>query len=176
MENLPEKYLLQYIVKKKAKKHPTWQDINEVNIAAKKELEEAFESGNEIDILEKTLKRIKYKTEKIGVMVSFVNPNNTDFISIGYSLCNLSAEDKFDYDAVKIDSLDNILYTEVKGLGKQIAFGRAESWKDSHGNCKIPDSIKHQFLNFILRSKRYYKEKKMPLWVEMFIDGEKKEK
>jgi len=163
----PEKYLLQYIVKNRRKIHPTWQDVNELNLAKEKMLEEIFESGDGDDYFEKALKKIKHSRERVGVMVSFVHPEYPEIMAIGYSLCNSSiiAGDRFDEIAVE----RHLLYKKSKGFGLNIAINRAIDWSVPEllpsKSCQVPPSIKVQFRNFADRSKRYYKDRQLPPWV-----------
>jgi len=168
---LPEKYLLQYIIKRTKKDYPTWQDVNELNNAAEKMMTIAFESGEEsFGEFNKTLERIKFDRKRIGVMVSYVHPDQPDLIAIGYSLCNLSARDKFDYQLANVP----LVYVEAEGFGFHIACGRAESWAvtdilTAEVNKRVPASIQKQFIDFINRSQRYYKDKYIPAWVTQFL-------
>ena len=163
----PKKYLLQFIVKKTKKTEPTWQDVNELLGAFMKE------HCTDPDIREKNfneaLERIKFSRKKIGVMVSFVHPDYPDMMAIGFSLCNFSADDKFDYQLMGIP----MVYVEAEGFGKHIAFGRAEEWSGPvsvlRKSYSIPPSIKQQFHDFVLRSQRYYKDKTLPGWVVDFL-------
>ena len=181
METLPDRCILQYIVKKTKKNSPSWQDINELTHAHEKMMLEQFETGDPFDYFKKAFDRIRSNHERIGVMVSFVHPEYPDTIAIGYSLCNSNAKDKFDYQLYNYPNT----YIKAEGFGKHIAVGRAISWGDPNSrqdksgmttdwsktdieaskNYLVPPSIKVQFLKFIDRSKRYYKDKNLPEWV-----------
>jgi len=172
MDTLPEKYLLQYIVKKKKKETPTWQDVNELKHAAAKS-EELRLAGVESDIFDKTLERIRYSREKIGVMISFINPEYPNLIAIGYSLVNRPAGDKFDYQVTRLGEIGPVGYFEAEGFGKHIAAGRAEAWSTpelyAKMNYRVPASIKPLFKAFAERSQRYYKDKELPQWVYVTV-------
>jgi len=167
----PEKYLLQYIVKKRRKCCPTWQDVNELKHAAQKDLVEAFESGEEVDAFVKTLEKLRFDRERIGVMVSFVHPEYPRFVAIGYSVCNSSikAGDRFDEIAVE----RYMFYKKAKGFGLNIAINRAIDWSVPemlpNKSYQIPSSVKVQFRNFADRSQRYYKDRQLPPWIYLSL-------
>lgn len=183
MDELPKQYLLEYVTKRTKKDHPTWPDINELKIAMEQSIGIMCESSNEdaaMNLFDEKLEKIRYDVFKIGLMVSFIHPDHPDIIAIGFSLCNLSAYDKFDYIISKVRTLEQViaaegrtLYEEAEGFGKHIAVGRALSWcyTSTKKQYKVPESIKHQFRNFALRSKRYYKGKRFPTWIEVFLDS-----
>ena len=166
----PEKYLLQYIVKKRRKPHPTWQDVNELNHAAAKS-EELRLAGVESDIFENYLQKIKYSRERVGVMVSFVHPEYPSLMAIGYSLCNSSrlAGDRFDEIAVE----RHLVYKKSKGFGLNIAINRAIDWSVPElllsKSYPVPSSIKKQLKLFTERSQRYYKDRQLPPWIDSFL-------
>ena len=54
---LPEKYLKQFIIKKRRKKQPTWRDINELNQAKLKTVDEIYTTGDSKDYFETTLEK-----------------------------------------------------------------------------------------------------------------------
>ena len=169
----PEKYIMQYVVKKTKKMFPNWQDVNELNHAHEKMRTEQFETGDSFDYSQKTMNRIKYHHERVGVMVSFVHPDYPDIMAIGYSLCNSGpkSSDMFDRQLIQLP----FTYADNIGFGKNIALGRALDWSQP-GNPSdkiytVPHSIRCQFLNFIDRSTRYYKDKKLPEWILPFIEG-----
>lgn len=166
-----EKYILQYIVKKTKKSFPNWQDINELTHSHEKMRGEQFETGDSVDYFQKTMDRIKYHHERIGVMVSFAHPYYPDIMAIGYSLCNTSlrSNDRFDRQLLS----PPFTYIDSIGFGKNIALGRALDWSvpnvELKKHCTVPPSIKVQFLKFIDRSIRYYKDKKLPEWIEAYL-------
>jgi hypothetical protein len=148
--------------------------MNELNHAKEKMLMEIFESGDGEDYFLKTLERVRLNHEKIGVMVSFVNPEYPDMVAIGYSLVNKKAGDKFDHQITHLGlSMGPVGYFKAEGFGKHIAFGRAEEWSTPEAlperTYTIPPSIKKQFHAFVLRSQRYYKDKTLPGWVANFM-------
>jgi len=175
MDTLPEKYLLQYIVKKTKKKQFTSQDINEIKQSTEKMIGVMCECGDEskaFEVINDTLEHIKYSSKKIGVMISFVHPEHPTMMASGWSLCNLSADDKFDCILIDRDNIKGIgLYEPAEGIGKHIAVGRAIEWAEVDKMYSIPDSIKQQFKDFVLRSQRYYKDKVLPIWVSNFLDA-----
>ena len=151
-------------------------DVNELNNAAEKMMTIAFASGEEtFEAFNDTLERIKFDRERIGVMVSFVHPDQPDMVAVGYSLCNLKAGDKFDYQITHLGlSMGPVGYFEAEGFGFHIACGRAMDWATSdipttEANKRVPASIRKQFINFIDRSQRYYKDKYIPAWVTQFL-------
>ena len=177
MDDLPKKYLLEYITKKKKKDNPTWQDVNELCVAKDQMIGEIYESGDGEDYFDKALKRIKYDVEKIGLMVSFANPDLEGMLAIGYSLCNKKAQDKFDYQITRLGmNMGPVGYFEAPGFGFHIACGRAEDWGTRKVKrtkiYSVPESIKAQFIKFILRSQRYYKDKQTPEWIYNFLLNE----
>ena len=148
--------------------------MNELKNAAEKDLVEAFTTGNEVEGFKKALDKIKYDVEKIGVMVSFVHPEFEDIVAIGYSLCNKKAQDKFDYQITRLGmNMGPVGYFEAPGFGFHIACGRAEDWGTRRAKLAkgyhVPASIKAQFIKFILRTKRYYKDKTTPEWIDDFL-------
>jgi len=174
MNKLPENYLLEYIMRKSKKDFPTWEDVNELKIAAKQMIGIMCESSNEakaFELFDGNLKRIKYDIFPIGVMVSFIHPDHPTIMVSGYSLCNLAAGDEFDY---LCEDRRAFLYKEAKGLGKTIAMDRAIKWVESNSikgkEYLVPSSIKKQFKDFVLRSQRYYKDKVLPIWLAKFLE------
>ena len=169
----PEKYLIQYIVKKTKKTFPNWQDVNELKHSHEKMRSEQFETGDSFDYFQKTMDRIKYHHERIGVMVSFVHPDYPDIMAIGYSLCNtgIRSGDRFDQQLIS----HPFTYIDAIGFGKKIALGRALDWSNPTSflpgkSYPVPPSIRVQFLNFIERNIRYYKDKKLPDWIVDYMD------
>lgn len=175
----PEKYIMQYIVKKTKKLCPSWQDVNELTHAHEKMINQ-LTAGDSFDYFQKTMKRVRYHREKIGVMVAFVHPDHPDIVAIGYSLCNtgFKSNDKFDHRIISLPPKDifgphhvtlPVVYSKADGLGKNIALGRAAEWSAPDGFLSegyiVPPSIKDQFLKFIERCRRYYKDKQMPEWI-----------
>lgn len=93
------------------------------------------------------LTRIPHKKrEKTGILLCEIMDSNFNKVVLGFSLCNY--RDEFD-----------------KNMGFNIAKERAYKWQNKNIPPKIPNSIKKQLLKFIERSKRYYKDKKFPEWV-----------
>jgi len=178
MDKLPEKYLLQYIIKKTKKKYPTWQDVNELYIAKNQMVERMYAFDGKMDCFDNALERIKYDVEKIGVMVSFVHPDFSEMVAIGYSLCNRSAKDKFDFQITNLGDweMGPVGYFKTPGFGFHIACGRAVDWGTrgvkQDKTYPVPSSIRKQFINFILRTRRYYKDKTAPKWIELFLMDE----
>ena len=172
MEPGPEKYLKQFIIKKTRKCCPTWQDVNELNHAAEKMMIKAFESGDDsFEAFNKTLEKIKYGREKIGVMVSYPHPVYPTLIAIGYSLCNtsLNAGDRFDEVAVE----RHLLYKKAEGFGLNIALNRALDWSEmtleENKPYHVPPSIKETLREFCGRSQRYYKDRQLPPWIYLSL-------
>ena len=81
-------------------------------------------------------KKCKYTAskEKRGILVAVVCADNV--VRIGWSLCHLSAGDKFTNRGIEI--------AEERALGHTTA---------------LPRSIHHQFGNFVIRARKYYKDK-----------------
>ncbi len=170
----PEKYIIQYIVKKTKKMYPNWQDVNELTHAHEKMMLEQHETGDSFDYFQKTATRVRYHRERVGVMVAFAHPDHPDMMAIGYSLCNSSfpSNDRFDQVLVSLP----FAYEDAIGFGKTIALGRAADWSgpvsDLTKDYKIPASIKQQFTKFIHRCQRYYKDKVLPAWIETYLASE----
>ncbi len=165
MDLAPDKTLLQYITKKTRKLYPTWQDINELGHAKEKMIYDLYSNGDTEDYYKIALDRVKFDIEKIGVMVSFGHPEFPNLMAIAYSLCNTSV-DKFDYQPINVPITG---FMEAKGLGLHIALGRATEWVNTSKIISVPPSIKPQFIKFIDRSQRYYKDKDVPAWVTRFL-------
>ncbi len=81
-------------------------------------------------------KRCKYvaSREKKGILVAVLCSDNV--VRIGWSLCKLSAGDRFTDRGIQI--------AEERALGHTTA---------------LPHSITHQFGHFVARAKKYYKDK-----------------
>lgn len=169
MDTIPEKYIKQYIIKKTRKKTPTWNDVNELRGAFMKKHNN--DSAEREANFEFAFQRIRDARKRIGVMVSFVHPDYPSIIAIGYSLCNLSAKDRFNHQVI---NLPPRAYVPAEGFGEHIAFGRAAEWSTPelivNQSYPVPSSIKSQFRAFILRSHKYYKDKKLPVWAGMFLE------
>lgn len=114
-----------------------------------------------------------------GVMVAYVSEGN-DVVRIGFSMCHPT------------DKWDCIKGVCTPGLGKQIAYGRADKWviKNQYITYKdlkaqklgaalkgaelatndikkfviVPDSMYDSLCTFVQRCKLYYKDKRFPVW------------
>jgi hypothetical protein len=177
--NYPDNFLMQYIVKKKKKSHPSSQDINELyqaGIRMGKEIALALESEGpdyslekEFDQFEKVKERIKFHRAKVGVMISFIYPTIPSLIAIGYSLCNLTEGDKFD-QVLERNEQGIITYRKFPQLGIRIAMGRAIDWADDANPRQVPSSIRKQLSMFVNRSNKYYKDQSLPTWALSLLD------
>lgn len=105
-------------------------------------------------------KETRKPTKKKGILLAYPL---IDSVVIGWSLCH-PIEDKFDAEH-----------------GVQIALDRAISWEKNWENKKktcnsidfihwvykrVPDSIKDELIRFVLKMRKYYKNKTFPEWVE----------
>lgn len=126
---------------------------------------------------------------KKGVMWCGVDPDDENKVMVGFSIC--SALDKFDWVSDRYEP----------GFGLELAQVRADKWKDKdeyfvqlsypepelysddvsimkyvNPNTKeileIPPSIVKRLKTFIVRCKKYYKDKDFPVWVEKLNNGE----
>lgn len=164
--------LKQYIVKKSKKTFFNNHDLNELAVA--------MTPGQDlcIDDLEvkfqKTLDRVKYHRERIGVMVAFVQPIHK-VISIGYSVVNRAKLDVFDHTQWGGPLKDGIYYEPAPALGFKIASGRAIEWiyvpqADCHKIINaIPPNCRKDIIQFIERAQRYYKDKELPVWAQSLL-------
>lgn len=87
-----------------------------------------------------------------GVLIAFPLEAEEGKIAIGYSLCNLDKGDTFD-----------------KEIGIEIAADRALKWSNKFKvkNMYYVDS--YDVRDFLVRMKKYYKDKKFPVWAENFL-------
>lgn len=136
----------------------------------------------EVQRIEYIRKNGRKKGRKKGVMWCGIDNDNPDNVLMGFSLC--SALDQFDW----IDG------KHVPGFGLELAQKRGEKWADhtdyfvqksytepmlcddepeiyfknpnSQAVVEIPPSIMDRLKTFIVRCKKYYKDKNFPLWVD----------
>ena len=137
----------------------------------------------EIERIEYIRKNGRKKGRKKGVMWCGIDPESSDSVILGFSLCN--SLDKFDW----IDG------KHTPGFGLKLAKLRGEKWVDhtdyfvqasftepmlyddeskllkilnpnSRLVVEIPPSIIDRLRTFIKRCKKYYKDKDFPLWVD----------
>jgi len=162
--------LIKYLYKKEPKMFPTWQDLNNVaqsalNLQAKEGKPEARRS------FELNLLKAKFNLEKVGMLVSFIHPENDKLVCVGFSLCNTKKYDKF--DKIQIRAFE---YRDFPGLSFKIASGRALKWSMfewlaiSPQAPSVPVSITKDFKKFVLRTQKYYKDKQLPKWVTLFLE------
>lgn len=108
-----------------------------------------------------------------GVMVAYV-PVGDDVVRIGFSMCH------------PLDRWDHIRGVNTPGHGKYIASERADKWvgkTDAFVNRKVggrsavdpemikscvivPDTMYDSLKTFVGRCKKYYKDKRFPVWVD----------
>ena len=137
------------------------------------------------------LQRIEYirkngrkKGRKKGVMWCGVDNDNPDNVLMGFSICN------------SIDQFDWIDGRNIPGFGLELAQKRGEKWSEHtdyfvqksysepmlYGGdseflyyfknpnpqtvVEVPPSIMDRLKTFIVRCKKYYKDKNFPLWVD----------
>jgi len=121
-----------------------------------------------------------------GIMVAYTNGED-DLVRIGFSMCHPT------------DKWDHVEGVYTPGFGKWIATRRGEKWiskkyavnnrelvykklqyhmsdeiinklNEELKDCIIiPDSMHESLINFIVRCKKYYKDKKFPLWAEEVV-------
>jgi len=119
---------------------------------------------------------IRGKGHRRGVLIAFLDEEDSKEICIGYSLCHKN--DRFDYKNG----------TRVKGLGAYYAYHKAKKHKNTSAylissNCvhksapksiiKIPQSIQQDLQEFIYRCSKYYKDRIFPRWAVNFaLNGE----
>jgi hypothetical protein len=153
---------------------PTWQDLN--NVVQSALISRAKEENPEaVRKFKLNLLKAKFNFEKIGMLVSFVHPEIEDLVCIGFSICNIKKHDIFD----KVQT-SKLTYTDFPGLSFKIATGRAIRWSQKTSLFQspetpfVPTSISKEFENFVLRSMRYYKDKRFPVWVNLFLEKRSK--
>lgn len=119
--------------------------------------------------------------QKVGVMISCIDPIEPSKVIIGFTLCNLKYDD-FDYVNWGIQ--------EAKDFGKKVAHRRAFKNRDKSGwhvyCCPkkdieietaldvdqivyIPQSVHESLQAFVFNSYKYYKDKSFPVWVENYF-------
>ena len=142
-----------------------------------------------IDIIEYLRKNGRKQGRKKGIMFCGIDPEEGNRTIIGFSVCHKT--DRFDYMGC----------TEKKiGHGLEMAKQRAYKWADydnffiqtSHHEdviflnedlfyyenpdpsnvVEIPPSVYPFLRKFIIRAKKYYKDKIFPVWAEDIADGE----
>ena len=107
-------------------------------------------------------------------MIAFVDPDETDKVIVGFSLCHKH-----------YDSFDRMVFGIIKqeDFGKKIAFRRAlknvnkikaEVYSDELeykevDKVYIPATVHASLQNFVARCKKYYKDKFFPVWVDEYI-------
>lgn len=92
----------------------------------------------------------KKNGRKTGVMIAVIDEHNPDQVNIGFSFC--SPRDTFDRE-----------------WGKMIAINRAIAYSDKDSSeviHKIPSWRMNDVSSFISRCRIYYKDKKLPAWIE----------
>lgn len=115
------------------------------------------------------------KGHRRGVLLAFVDPQDAEKVSIGYSLCH------------KFDRFDYRMGFHLQGLGSWYALQKAEKHRDSDtfvistgpqhrqlskSVVKIPQSIEKVLQSFIYRCSKYYKDKELPKWALDFALSE----
>lgn len=92
---------------------------------------------------------VRKNREKKGVLIAVNHSFDKNRIVIGYSLCN-TKHDKFNRNAAI-----------------EIAYGRALRWDKSlkYSFLNVPHSIREDFVLFVLRAKKYFKDKSLPEWI-----------
>lgn len=104
------------------------------------------------DVKIKVTKSIGPKT---GVFVAGIDPTDENKVIVGFSVCNIDAEDKFERD-----------------LGLALARERALRFKDVedyHEMEIVTGKVKRNLKRFLNNSKRYYKNKDFPLWTDQVL-------
>lgn len=114
--------------------------------------------------------------QKVGVMISCIDPIEPNKVIIGFTLCNLKYDD-FDYVNWGIQ--------EAKDFGKKVAHRRALKNRDRTGYhvycCPkeelldvndvvyIPQSVHESLSSFVFNCYKYYKDKDFPVWVKNYF-------
>ena len=110
--------------------------------------------------------------QKKGVLVAFIDETEPEKVCLGYSLCH--PRDRFDYKAgVRVPGLGK-QYAKLKALKNvnNVDFALCQHKIDRQMPktfVKIPRSIQEDLASFIIRCKKYYKDKEMPTWAEDFV-------
>lgn len=94
------------------------------------------------------IRKSKKDRSKKGIFISFADGNN---VLIGYALCN--KKDRWDY----------LNGQRIYKLGQVIAMERAYKYADKN-DINVPISIADEFNDFVIRTKRYFKDKNLPKW------------
>lgn len=175
--------LIQYITKKRKKQVLSLQDLNIIKqkINAVYKEGEAFYIGAILNC-QKTLDLMPYEFERVGVMIAATpskpKESKPGIILIGYSLCH--KVDRFDHKKIQVSEQFDY-FDPDPGLGKSIALARAMKWsqaEDYPAMIKyakaVPDSIRKDLKNFIIRALKYYKDDQLPGWAAEFMNYDQK--
>jgi hypothetical protein len=125
----------------------------------------------------KTGERVKLsepikKGKKIAVLFAGVHKDNPDVVGVGFAMCH----SQMDCDGIL---RSGGLKMKDPEAGKKIAAGRALKWQKKSGcfskksfmqtgkpdEVAVPSSIAKDLVQFTERVVRYYKDKKLPMWV-----------
>jgi hypothetical protein len=120
-----------------------------------------------------TLDLMEYNFKRVGVMIAPPpSASVPGIIPLGYSLCHKT--DRFDNLRIRVDKYYDY-FDPDPGLGRTIAIARGSKWAEANGTKAegyvetIPDSIKKDLYNFMVRSLKYYKGDKLAEWAELFM-------
>ena len=101
-------------------------------------------------------------------MVAAPSPFSNNKIVVGYTLCNFKAGDKFDSELWLPVALDRaIIWAE----NEKAIDGRYDVQKFDIYSSSVPESMKKDFANFLFRMKKWFKEKELPIWANLFLEA-----